>query len=80
MNTYRIEIDTELDRRQRGRLQRAAFRWRVQIGAKRDETGPWKQDWGLLYECPAASEAEARARVTEALGEDLGDHLICTPN
>ncbi len=39
---------------------------------------PWRQDWGVQYECKAASEAEARARVAGALGEDLGDRLIVT--
>jgi hypothetical protein len=40
------------------------------------EVGPWRQDWGVQYECAAATEAEARARFTEALGEDLGEQII----
>lgn len=40
---------------------------------------PWRGDWGVQYECDAASEEEARARVARALGEDLGDRLIVTP-
>ncbi len=40
---------------------------------------PWRRDWGVQYECEAASEAEARARVVGALGEDLGERLIVRP-
>ena len=39
---------------------------------------PWRHDWGMQYVCDAGSEAEAKARVVEALGEDLGDRLIVT--
>jgi hypothetical protein len=77
--TFQIEIDKELTRKQRKGIQRAAFRWRMQLSPRKAEPGPWKQDWGILYECPAASEAEARSQVVEALGADLGDHLIIRP-
>ncbi len=77
MTTFQLDIDTELTRRQRRRLQLAAFRWRMQMDSKKIEA-PWRYDWGVQYACDAASEAEARARVIEALGEDLGDRLIVT--
>jgi glycine/D-amino acid oxidase-like deaminating enzyme len=75
---FRIDVDTQLSRRQRRRLQLAAFRWRMQMDSKQTEA-PWRQDWGVQYECDAASEAEARARVAAALGEDLGERLIVRP-
>jgi hypothetical protein len=78
--TFQIEIDKELTRKQWKGIQRAGFRWRVQLGPRKTEPGPWKQDWGIQYECLAASEAEARARVAEALGEDLGELLIIRPS
>lgn len=74
---FRIDVDVKLSRRQRRRLQQAAFRWRMQIDPKRTEA-PWRRDWGVQYECEAGSEAEARGRVAGALGEDLGDVLIVT--
>jgi len=74
---FRIDVDTKLSRRQRRRLQEAAFRWRMQMDSKKIEA-PWRQDWGVQYECEAASEAAARERVVGALGEDLGDRLIVT--
>lgn len=77
MATFRIDIDTELNRRQRRRLQLAAFRWRMQMDPRKIEA-PWRYDWGVQYECDASSGAEARARVVGALGEDLGDRLIVT--
>ena len=74
---FRIDVDTKLSRRQRRRLQQAAFRWRMQMDSKQTEA-PWRRDWGVQYECEAASEGEARGRVAGALGEDLGDCLIVT--
>jgi hypothetical protein len=76
---FRVVIDQELEREQHGRLQKAAFRWRVQLGLRRNESGPWKQDWGVQYEVPGTSETDARARVVEVLGADLGNRLIITP-
>lgn len=78
MPTFRIDVDTKLTRKQRRLLQIAAFRWRLQIDERSAEVGPWRQDWGVQYECPAENETEARARVAATLGQDLGDHLIVT--
>lgn len=78
MATFRIDVDTGLSRKQRRRLQPAALRWRIQLDPKVAEVGPWRQDWGVQYECAAASEHEARARFTEALGEDLGERIVIT--
>jgi hypothetical protein len=49
----------------------------MQMDSKKIEA-PWRYDWGVQYACDAASEADARARVVEVLGEDLGDCLIVT--
>lgn len=45
------------------------------MGSKQTEA-PWRRAWGVQYKCEAASEAEARAHVVGALGEDLGERLI----
>ncbi len=78
MAAFRIDVDTELSRKQRRRLQAAALRWHIQLDPKLTEVGPWRQDWGVQYECRASTEAEARARFTAALGEDLGERIIIT--